>query len=65
MLKSISRLASRHFTLGEILVQVELEPSAAEAENLGSLRQQAWVVEPILTNWVYQQEGAHLSCLAL
>lgn len=56
---------SFHLTLGEVLVQVELEPSAAEAEDFGSLREQAWEIEPILAHWVHQQEGAQLSCLAL
>lgn len=65
MLKSIWSLASFHLTLGEILVQVEFEQSAAEAKNLGSLRQQAWIVKPILAHWVQQQEGTYLSCLAL
>lgn len=32
---------SFHLTLGKVLVQVESEPSAAEAKNLASLRQQA------------------------
>lgn len=65
LLKSIWYPPSFHLTLGEVLVQVEFDPSAAEAENFASLGQQAWEVEPILAHWVHQQEGAHLSCLAL
>lgn len=57
--------SGKTITLGKVLVQVEFEPSAAEAENLGSFRQQTWVVKHILAHWVHQQEGAHLSCLAL
>lgn len=42
------------FTLGKVLIQVEFEPPAAEAKNFGSLREQAFVVKPILAYWVDQ-----------
>lgn len=52
-------------TLSKVLVQVQFEPSAAEAKHLGSLREQTHMVQPILARGVHQQESAHLSCLAL
>lgn len=42
------------FTLSKVLIQVEFEPPAAEAKNFGSLREQAFVVKPILAYWVDQ-----------
>lgn len=38
---SLEPLVLHFLTLGEVLVQVEFEPSAAEAKDLGSLGQQA------------------------
>lgn len=52
-------------TLGEVLVQVELEAPAAEAEHLGSLGQEAGEVHAVLAHWVGQQEGPNVSGLAL
>lgn len=42
------------FTLSKVLIQVEFEQPAAEAKNFGSLREQAFVVKPILAYWVDQ-----------
>lgn len=51
-------------TLGKVLVQVELESSASEAEDLGSLGQEAGEVQVIVAQWIRQQEGPHFSSLA-
>lgn len=52
-------------TLTELLVQVEFEPPAAEAEDFGGLGEQASEVQHVLADRVDQQEGAHLPWLAL
>ena len=52
-------------TLGEVLVQVEVESSAAEAEHLGGLREQAGVGQASLAHGVDQQQGAHVTTLTL
>lgn len=55
-LKSVSVmvLVIFFFTLSKVLIQVEFEPPAAEAKNFGSLREQAFMVKPILAYWVDQ-----------
>ena len=58
-------LGAGSFTLGEVLVQVELESSAAEAEHLGGLREQAGVGQAGLARGVDQQQGAHVTTLTL
>lgn len=58
-------IAEFHYvTLGKVLVQVELESSTTEAEDLGSLGQEAGEVQVILAQRVRQQEGPHFSSLA-
>lgn len=51
-------------TLCEVLIQVELESSAAESKHLTCLCEEAVVCQDIVAHWVGQQQSPHIPTLA-